>query len=666
MDIRHLPNSLTIAGSAALLFVIQPIVAKALLPRFGGSAGVWVTCTMFFQAALLLGYLYTFWITRYASPVVRTAVHLCLLLISLSMLPLHPRLDSMSGNPTLSILVVLATSVGLPFFVLSTTGPLVQSWYAATPKVHLPYRLFAVSNMACLVALLAYPLAIEPTLKSAVQFRWWCAGYLAVALLLIVGAIRNRSWTFDDEPGSWPDGSPAGIAWTQTSLWIVLSACASALWLAVANYLSQEVAAIPFLWVLPLTIYLLSFVLAFGWDGCYRPALFRWLLPAAWLGIGARVGVAHAAGNLALDIAVMLAALFVLCLFCHGELARTKPVPRQRLPFFYLVAATGGALGGIFVGLAAPALFSTYLELPIIVVITVFLSLLLIYGVTSRGRLLRMGTLAIGAFVAASSFHGGATRVDAGRNFYGTFEIRDSGDGDLAVRTLYNGRTVHGIQFLSPARRRVPTAYYGAQSGIGRWFDAATGASRRVAIVGLGAGTLAAYGRKGDFFRFYEINPAVIRAASHEFCFLADSAAATDVVNGDGRLRIEQEDSGSFDLIVLDAFSDDAIPVHLLTREAFQAYFARLRQGGPLAIHVTNSYLDLNPVVQSVAAALGKTVLRIHSSGDPDRQTLAADWAVVADANAQAEMLRRYADPAPPKYGPLWTDEYSNLFQVWK
>jgi len=513
--------------------------------------------------------------------------------------------------------------------------------------------------MACLLALLAYPLAIEPTLATPIQLRWWSMGYLALVVLITMGAIHNRAWTFEDEPDA------GGASSNRPLLWIMLAACASALWLAVANYLSQEVAPIPFLWVLPLTVYLLSFVICFGWDGWYRPKLFRWLLPAAWIAIGSRTGLTGAAEDLRIDIPLMLLALLVLCLFCHGELARTKPAP-QGLAFFYLMAATGGALGAMFVGLAAPAVFSTYLELPIGIVATVFLSLVLIYGITARGRLIRLGALSIAALVAASSFKGGTSSVAVRRNFYGTLQVRDSGEGDLAVRSLFSGRTVHGKQFLTPARSRIPTAYFGTQSGIGLLFDAFAIPNRRVAIIGLGAGTLASYGHKGDFFRFYEINPAVMQTAKADFRFLADSAAATDVVDGDGRLRLEQEPPHSFDLIVLDAFSDDAIPVHLLTREAFQVYFARLRGSGPLAIHLTNRYLDLYPVVESLAAALRKHVVRIHSAADPETETIAADWAIVSDWNATTDKLRSYADLTPLKPGPLWTDEYSNLFQIWK
>jgi hypothetical protein len=646
----------TIGGSSALLFVVQPIMAKAMLPRFGGSAGVWVACMLFFQVALLLGYLYSYWITRYVGARARTAIHVALAISSLAVLPLGPRMTAAAGNPTIAILLLLATSVGLPFFVLSTTGPLVQSWYAGTGAARMPYRLFALSNLASLAALLAYPAILEPLFPIGEQLRWWSGGYAVVVLLLVMAAIDNRSWS----GGAAQETTDAPNAASRPLLWIALAAGPSTLWLATANYLSQEVAAIPFLWVIPLGLYLLSFIVCFEWEGWYRPKLFRWLLPAAWIAMGSRIGLAGSGGDPRLDIPVLLAALFVCCLFCHGELARTKPAPRQGLAFFYLTVAAGGALGGVFVGLAAPNLFPIFLELPIGVVGTVFLALALLYGITSARRLIRLGLVAVAAFVVSSTYSGGRTSVVRERNFYGTLQIADSGQGDAAVRTLYNGRTVHGVEFLSPALRRMPTTYYGELSGVGIVLETVRAPNRRVAIVGLGAGTLATYGRSGDFFRFYEINPAVIRAAAEQFHFLSDSKAATDVVEGDGRLGLQREPAGSFDAIVLDAFSDDAIPVHLLTQEAFELYFTRLRAGCPLAIHVTNRYLDLNPVVEALAGAVHKQVVRIHSPGDAERQTLAADWAVVSDSTAYGHAERR------ERAVRAWTDDYSNLFQALK
>lgn len=653
MTFRQLTDGVTIAGSAALLFVIQPMMAKTLLPRFGGSAGVWVACMMFFQIALLLGYLYAFWITR-AAAWVRTVLHAGLLCASLLLLPLRPHVAD-TANPMVSILLTLAASVGLPFFLLSSTSPLLQYWHAGP----LPYPLFALSNAACLLALLAYPVAIEPAMATPAQLRWWSAGYGMVVVLLVFAAVRNRAWTFHEKPyapESDDDSEPV-------LRWILLAACASALWLASSNHLSQEVAAIPFLWVLPMSVYLLTFVIAFAGDGWYRPTVFRWLLPGAWLVIGSRTGLGSGSAGLRTDIVLTLSGLLVVCLFCHGELAHSRPALRERLPFFYLMVATGGAVGGIFVGVAAPAVFSGYLEFPIAVAGSVLLALPLVYGVTSRARLIRLGVLAVAALAVAANLSLGSIAVSKTRNFYGALEVRDSNEGGASVRILYNGRTIHGIEWLDPARRRRPTAYYGPGSGIQHLLDSNAEQNRRVGVIGLGAGTLAAYGRKGDHFRFYEINPAVVRAAQTDFHFLSDSAATINVVTRDGRLGIAREPPASFDIIVLDAFSDDAIPVHLLTYEAFGLYRSRLLVGGVLAIHVTNRYLDLNPVIEAETA--GRKVLRIRSNRDPDRQTLAAEWVLVFTGYVPEE-LWQYADATPILRGPLWTDAYSNLFQIWR
>jgi len=651
MNSRPLPYAASIACSSALLFVVEPIVAKALLPRFGGSAGVWVACMLFFQVTLLLGYLYAFCITRYLAAGRRTAVHYVLLVLSTLVLPLRPQMGAAGGHPTLEILLLLGASVGLPFFVLSSTGPLVQWWWAGQPAARFPYRLFALSNAASVAALVAYPVLIEPRLPLGTQMFWWSQSYRVVMVLLALVTVMNRrssGGAAAEAPGETGAGS-------RPLLWIALAACACTLWLATSNYLSRNVAAIPFLWVLPMGLYLLSFILCFEWEGCYRPRWFRWLLPVAWLAVGSRIGIAGASANPRLDLPVLLAGLFVCCMFCHGELARTKPAPRQGLAFFYLMVAAGGALGGLFVAVVAPSAFSTFLELPIGIVASVFLALMLLWGIPPGRRLARLAVVAAAAFAFAATYSGGVTDLVRERNFYGPLRVADSGKGDRAVRRLFSGRTVHGIEFLAPERRREATAYYGERSGAGLVLGMGRAANRRVAVVGLGAGTLAAYGRQGDRFRFYEIDPAVIRAAREQFHFLADSAAATDVVEGDGRLMLEREPAASFDAIVLDAFTDDAIPVHLLTREAFQMYFSRLRDGCPLVIHLTNRYLDLVPVVEAVSEALDKGVVQMHSAGDGYSQTLAADWAVVSDLQPRRE--------APGGVRP-WTDEYSNLFQA--
>lgn len=619
------------------------MLAKAILPVFGGSAGVWVTAMLFFQTMLLAGYLYSWALTRVPNRRAQGVIHIVLLLASLAMLPVRPHLQLTGQSPTLSILAVLALSVGLPYFLLSSTSPLLQSWYEGA----LPYRLFALSNGASALGLLAYPFLIEPRLAAGAQLRGWSIGYLVA--ISAIGATALM-------PAEAEAFAGADISERRPVIWIALAACGSALWLAVANHLSQEVAPVPFLWVLPLSIYLLSFILCFEATNWYRPALFRCLLPPAWAAAGYRVA---RPGGLVTEICTFSAALFVWCMFCHGELARTKPRTRRDLTFFYLMLALGGAIGALFVAVAAPNVFHTYLELPVGITASVLLALPLLYGVASKARLMRLGITAIAAFAIAVRFQAGAGDILQIRNFYGALQVSDSGAGEEAFRSLRNGRTLHGVEFLSPSRDRLPTTYYGPDSGAGRLLKA-DGPPRRVGIVGLGAGTLAAYGRSGDFYRFYEINPAVVEIARRQFHFLDTSRAQIDLVAGDGRLALEREPDSAFDVIVLDAFSDDSIPVHLLTEQAFAMYFRVLRPNGVIAVHLTNRYLDLNPVVEALAAAFGKRMTRVHNEADPAQGILAADWALVYPAiGRESTVLRR------PTHR-VWTDDYSNLFQVIK
>lgn len=650
----HLPYYITIGCSSVLLFSIQPVITKAILPAFGGSAGVWVTAMLFFQVVLLLGYLYAWWMTRSLRPRMQSVVHAGILVASLLALPVRPHLDwalAGAGSPVLSILSVLLASVGLPYFLLSSTTPLLQSWFAASYTSAFPWRLFAISNAASVAALLAYPVLIEPHSRTSVQMRVWSAGYAVLVMAACIAALLH--WSAHRVAN--PVEPYTHDAANRPLLWIALAACASALWLAVANHLSQEVAPVPFLWVLPLSLYLLSFVLCFESEReWYRPAVFRWLLLAAWIVGGYSVA---SDDGLAWQLAGFSAALFVWCMFCHGELARSKPRHRQDLTHFYLMVALGGALGGFFVAVAAPIVFSTYLELPISIAASVILAMPLIYGMRSKKRLIRLGVIAVAAFLAATAFRDLTGTIVLVRNFYGASQVIDRGAGGQAFRSLYNGRTLHGVEFQSPERSLQPTAYYGPESGVGRVLSASSASSRRVGLVGLGVGSLAAYGRPGDVFRYYEINPEVVRIATQYFHFLSGSAAKVDVLTGDGRLLLQKERTHSFDVLVLDAFSDDTIPVHLLTRQAFGLYFRVLREDGTLAIHLTNRYLYLDPVVDALAAAYGRNVRHIFSHARPSEHILDADWAVISGRND-----RGY----DPESSRLWTDDYSNLFQVLK
>ncbi len=682
--------SFTIAGSSLLLFLIQPIMAKALLPRFGGSAGVWVACMLFFQVMLLAGYLYSWVVSNHLSRKTQSAVHVALMVLSLAGMALSPTLamgQPANGNPEWTIPGILLASIGLPYFLLAGTSPLLQAWLANSTRFAFPYRLFALSNAASLAALLAYPVMIEPALRESEQLRLWRIGYCVLAVAGIGAAIVHASADAVNR-----SAEPAS-SMRRPLRWIALGACGSTLWMAVANHLSREVAPVPFLWVLPLSIYLLSFILCFDSAGWYRPALFRWLLPVAWIGAGYQIAGRETSGLIA-EVAIFSVALFVWCMFCHGEIARSKPGVAEGATFFYLTIAFGGALGGIFVGLIAPNLLSTYLELPIGIAASVLLALRVLYGMTSIMRLARLAVLALLAFVVATRFEAGFGDVVHLRNFYGALQVSDAEAGAQAIRTLYNGRTLHGVEFLSPDRIMLPTAYYGPDSGAGRLLGQHEAGPRRVGLVGLGIGTLAAYGRVGDTFRFYEINPAVIDVATRYFHFLGASAAKVDVRPGDGRLELEREPANSFDVLVLDAFADDTIPVHLLTREAFQTYFRLLRADGAMAVHVTNRYLELAPVVEAATANAGKFTSEIHNAAEPARQILAADWVLVSArrdlltrfGGAQAEpdstrlsgnsamtgraarLKQMFPDSMSPGVaaGALWTDDYSNLFQVLK
>jgi len=449
-------------------------------------------------------------------------------------------------------------------------------------------------------------------------------------------------------------------------VWITLAACASTLWLAVANHLSQEVAAVPLLWILPLGMYLLSFILCFDREGWYSPRLYRWILPAAWLVMGFRLARRGLIGGLQWEILLLSAALFLCCMFCHGELARRKPEPREGLAFFYLMVAAGGALGAVFVGLVAPRIFTGYLELPLGIALCIMLGAALLYGYSSPRQLARLIVVAALAFVLGPRLRPTGKLLLQERNFYGALQVTEFGTDALATRALYNGAILHGIQFSAPERSRLATTYYGPRSGAGLVLQSRLSSPQRVGIVGLGVGTLAAYGRPGDCFRFYEINPAVVRVASDHFRFLKESEARTEVVTGDGRLALERETSQNFNVLVLDAFSGDAIPVHLLTKQAFETYFRHLRADGIIGIHVTNKYLDLPSAIHEIAVSLGKQALVIHSAADSQLATYEADWSLVADSAA----LRQFEEYGSPliavRHKQPWTDQYSNLFQILK
>lgn len=656
----------TIFVSAFLLFQVQPMMAKAILPWFGGSAAVWGVCLMFFQTVLFLGYLYAHWLTQKVPPRRQVWVHAGLLAASLVALPVLPGAGwkpAGAEDPGWRILLLLSATAGLPYFLLSSTSPLVQSWFSRSHGGRLPYRYFALSNFASLAALLSYPTLVEPYVGIRRQGWWWSGGYvLFAAICTAVGwyASRHRSGTTEAEVHANPDRRP-GLG--DKALWVVLAATASVLSLAVTNHLTENMAPIPFLWVLPLAVYLLTFILCFERDGWYprRPMLV--LQCGALAGLSYLLVKQTPGTSIRLIIPALLAGLFVLCMFCHGELARRKPAAAH-LTQFYLMLSLGGALGAVLVGMVAPRVLLGSYELALAVAACAFLTLMLEYRKSWVTDIV-WTAVAVGAIIAAGlqvRSYKAPARVLM-RSFYGGLRVVD---GD-STRVLIHGVVSHGSQFLDPARKDRPTTYYAPGSGIQLAIEAQRHPGERVGVIGLGAGTLAAYGHAGDVYRFYEINPQVLELARTEFTFLADTPAKVETVLGDGRLSLEREAPQNFDVLAVDAFSGDSVPVHLLSREALQVFFRHVRPAGLVAFHVSNTALRLPPVVDKLAQDAGYTALRIHVSPDPALERSESEWVLVAREREALECaeFKGVGEPFTRIAGlRSWTDDYSSLFRI--
>lgn len=667
----------TVFLSAFLLFQVQPIVAKMLLPWFGGSSSVWSVCIVFFQTELLLGYAYVHWLHEKLSARRQTLVHGCLLLLSLATLPIvaDPSWKGTAlAHPSWSVLAVLATSVGIPYLLLSTTGPLMQAWYVRSFSAGYtsakPYRLYALSNLASMLALLSYPVLVEPVWAVGTQAIFWSAGYaLFVLACMTTAGFAWRRMVPIDAPEKTELESATHPGWRECLLWVGLSATASILLLAMTRHLTQDIAPVPFLWVLPLSIYLLSFILCFDAPRYYVRPAFLVALPLAFIAMDS---VLDSGTNVPILIALLSVCLFIFCMVCHGELVRRKP-PLRHLTLFYLMLSVGGSLGGMLVGLAAPAVFNAYFELPIGLFMCAALVVLLLWQEMRRRWqvLLLLALLVYGWRLGDISveYVEGYRRVV--RNFYSQLRISDYEDDKLGTRrTMYHGRIKHGEQYLDAKLRQQPTAYYCEKSGIGRAIQSLQSGSHKFGVVGLGAGTLAAYGRAGDEMRFYEINDQVLDLARSEFSYLSDTPAKIVPILGDGRLMLEREAKQNFDLLAMDAFSGDSIPAHLLTLEAMQTYFGHLKADGLLAVHITNHYLDLRPVMASVAQRFNKVALLYDLNPDDDddfcRHTV---WVIFVNPERMIQLPEslRGGEVLLPKEGfKPWTDSFSNLLSILK
>ncbi len=757
------PFGITIFLSAFLLFWVQLLLGKYILPWFGGAAAVWTTCMLFFQVLLLGGYAYAHFLNSRLRSRVQVFLHCAVVVSSLLLLgcfavswnsPITPGSNWKphgADHPILQIVTLLSVSVGFPYFVLSTTGPLLQAWYRRAYEGGSPYRLYALSNLGSFLSLLAFPAMFEPRLTLKTQARLWSLAYFAFALSCIYGASRGvagspeKSVSANVGSAECTTGVPPGKG--SYLLWVSLSACASILFLATTNQICQDIGIVPLLWIVPLGIYLLSFVICFEHERWYSR---RWFHPAFGLAMWAACFVLYdgALGSIFIQIGIYTFVLFIFCMVCNGELARSKPQPCF-LTSFYLTVAAGGAIGGIFVALVAPLIFKGFWEYqmglwmgallllailvrdkqswlyrskfgsPVVVVavaallpesavltttrtnttgshVSALIALaLMAYMLSDRRKtdshLVRekaapiycgAALLLTAIVLSGTAFAHARHAIESSRSFYGVLSVvpLNMDDPARAAYRLMHGRVVHGFQLRAEGDRRTPTAYYSSTSGVGvAILQSALEVSRahrglRIGIVGLGTGTIAAYGKQGDLLRFYEINPDVIRIASDPryFSFLSDSPARIEVIPGDARLsmerELEQHQQQHFDLLAIDAFSGDAIPVHLLTLEAFEIYLKHLKKpSGILCIHITNTYLDLRPVFFSAAKKLGLRAFLFHSDGD-GKISSDSNWILLSQGDSSPESYMSghgVADQAAhlPAIRP-WTDGYSNLLQI--
>ena len=660
--------------SASLLFLIQPLFGKAILPWFGGSPGTWTTCMLAFQSLLLAGYAGAHLLSRS-----RLSVQVLGLVgvatLGLWLLPVTPPLDARpdgAAAPIPQILRLLGAHAAVPFLALDATSPLLSSWYVRA-SAREPYFLYAFSNAGSVVGLLAYPFLLEPRLELPAQGALWAALFaLYTAALLACGLLARRARGGAPAPAPTAAPGPAPRA-----LWLLLAAVPSVLLLAITNHITVDVAAVPFLWVAPLALYLLSFILVFGSERVYRRSIFlpAWVLASGALAL-ALVREAHA--GLALQLGSSLAVLFTGCMICHGELARLRP-EGARVTEYYLWLSAGGALGGIFTGLIAPAIFVGFFELQLAILATYLLALRvavdpgaepLVQQRQRRDAWRRLGLgvgavlplLLFGAWAQLFGSGGDAEVLERRRSFHGTVRVTRLPD----VTMLTHGRIGHGMEFRDPARRAEPTMYYGDTSGAGLALARhGAGRPRQVGVVGLGVGTLAAFGRPGDRLRFYELSPDVVELARSHFGFLERCQARLEVVLGDGRLSLEREPAQGFDLLMLDAFASDSVPTHLLTLEAFAIYLRHLAADGLLLINVSNRHLHVERAVAGSARHHGLAMRLLESRSDVERGFARVRWALLARDPAIVDAAVGGAVPSPLSGAPvIWSDHYSDLLSV--
>jgi hypothetical protein len=717
--------TITLFVSSALLFLVQPMIAKMILPRFGGSPGVWNAAMLFFQGALLLGYGYAHVATKWLGPKVQAGFHILVLLLPLAVLPIGLPADiapSGSESPGPLVLYLLAVSVGLPFLVVSAGAPLLQRWFAATGDEHAkdPYFLYSASNLGSLLALLAYPAYFEARFTLGEQTRIWMFGYIVLVGLMgccavALWAAHRKPVEIHEAPVELPPedaGAETEVDWKLRLRWIALAFCPSSILLGVTTFLTSNVTPMPLLWVVPLALYLVTFIVAFAKRRALSPALLSRITPIVLVPLGMMIILEASQPSLMIPLAIFhLFVFFIVALLCHSLLADARP-GAQRLTEFYFFVSLGGVLGGLFNAIVAPSLFNGYYEYPIVLAAACLFRLAKDRSIRRSDHLYVLGVIVISTVAVlfakaiipqptqirtamaigvplvcvflgsdrpyrfAASFLGvyatmmvlqiamAGRIVEAKRSFFGLHRVERFSFNGEEYYNLIHGNTVHGRESLR--RRGVPLTYYHHDGPIGRFLESVGLRFRREALVGLGVGSLAAYGKPGQQITFYEIDPDVVEIArdSGLFSFVRNSKAQVQFEIGDARLRLTRAPDFAYDLILLDAFSSDSIPVHLITKEALALYTRKLAPHGFIAFHISNRYLDLEPVLAEQAKAAGllaRVNEDIYTSADGK---FASTWVIMFRSKEDLGPLMKDAawSPLEEEEGfPLWTDDYSNI-----
>jgi spermidine synthase len=655
-----------------LLFLVEPIAGRQLLPILGGSAAVWITCLAFFQTTLLLGYLYAHWLARKPSFIVYLSLLLLAVAAAIRWAPRSLLMENGAAYPILTVFSALSLSIGLPFLVLSATSPLLQVWWAQVETGKIPYRLYALSNVASLLALLLYPSVIEPRFTLHAQRMGWCCGFAVFAFLSTLLAVKTRSAAEISQAIAEEDLTAPPSSRRDKVLWVALPMGAAMQLSAVTSYVTANIAPIPLLWILPLAVYLFTLILAFQFRVRLPWSIISRVMVVILAGLAYSLSKANGEWPLWLSLLFFMVELFFACFFCHSAATGRRPQRASEATLFYLLFAAGGALGSLLIGIAAPLLLHYNLDLPITFLVTALLALAVNWKGNWSQRLL--WSVASAAMLVLVFMVGRAYRkntIVAARNFYASLRVTEdrSSYPGATVLTLTNGSIRHGTQILDGGElRQIPTTYYTSDSGVGLAIRFCCGGrTRNIGVIGLGAGTLAAYGRAGDHIRFYEINPDVPTIARDTFTYIRDSAAQVQIVEGDARTSLSTESSQQFDVLVIDAFSGDSIPIHLLTTEALALYRRHLAPHGILAFHISNRHVDLAPAIDLLAASAGMQARRVSTGSGELPGEYSSSWMLVtADpdffAQPQLVAVARVSESRPDL--KVWTDDYSALLPL--